>query len=101
MHIRHKISNQCIPLLRVIKIKIKAYQSSQVNLSYTVRLWCLSILGMPVASERLISCFTSARVGLEESWKGEKKGQESRNTLMQILTVKVIFQVFKTTNSPT
>lgn len=84
----------------MIKIKIKAYQSSKVNLSYTVRLRCLSIPGMPVASERLISCFTSARDGLEESWKGEKKDQESRNTLMQIHTVKVICLVFKTTGYP-
>lgn len=93
---------QCVSLLTVIKIKTKASQFSKVNLSYTLHLWCLSILEMPVASERLISCFTSARDGLEESWKGgKKKGQESRNTLMQIHTVKVICLVFKIAGFPT
>lgn len=100
IHIRHK-KFQCVSLLRVIKIKIKAYQFSKVNLSYTVCLRCLSILGMLVASERLISCFTSARDGLDECWKGEKKGQGSRNTLMQMRTVKVICLAFKTAHFPT
>lgn len=54
---------------------------------------------MPMASERLISCFTSARDGFEESWEGEKKGQESRNMLIWIHTVKVISLVFKTISS--
>lgn len=56
--------------------------------------------GTPVASERLMSCFTSARHGLEERQTGEKKGYKCRNTLMQIHTVKLICLVFKTTSSP-
>lgn len=52
-----------------------------------------------MASERLISCFTSASDGFEESWGGEKKGQESRNMLIWIHTVKVISLVFKTISS--
>lgn len=78
-HPRQISKIQRIPLLSVIKIKIKLYQPSKVNLSYTLSLWCLSIRGMPVASERLIRTFTSAVARLEEYRNVKERPEEQKH----------------------